>query len=302
MSLNKSVLRPQTQVILRQLLRHQRKIPSAFYCTLRQKIPVRDVTSPSGAITNRRYYFATFENIRNKMTSADADKSQGEKAQGEKSGRRKMSTEWKIISSFALGALSWFMNTYFDRQHARKEVQLELINRQIRDLYGPLYGNRLVQETTYRAVVGEHSRLRTYLAKANELKDADMIRRWRSFVLEVMYPLDKEAERLICKNAHLIVNSDFPEEFERFLTHLAQMQFVMQHWKNEQGKLESTKAFTDDDFLERNNASGIRGIKQMAAHVEQKYKELRAKQKQLIIETSADDQSITSLLSKMYKR
>jgi len=63
---------------------------------------------------------------------------------------------------------------------------------QIRELYGPLYSNRLVQMTTYETVVGEHKKLRTYLKIAEERKDAEMIRRWRAFVWEVLYPLDKE--------------------------------------------------------------------------------------------------------------
>ncbi|XP_078482416.1 uncharacterized protein LOC100184681 [Ciona intestinalis] len=300
MSLNKGLTGLHSRIVLRQLLSRNKRIPCAYFCSLKRK--EYDVMASSQAMRqNHVRYLSTLEFIRNKVTSFEGPKSEDGQRQGGRSGRWGVSTEWKIISSFALGVFSWLMTSYFDRQHARKEVQLELINRQIRDLYGPLYGNRLVQETTYRAVVGEHAGLQNYLKKAEEAKDADMIRRWRSFVWNVMYPMDKQAEQLICKNAHLIVNSEFPEEFEQFLTYLAQLQFVMEHWKNENGKLESVEEFTPDDFMIRNNAPGERGLKEMLSHVEQKYKELRAKQKQLIVETSADDQSVTSLLSKAFK-
>jgi len=63
---------------------------------------------------------------------------------------------------------------------------------QIKYLYGPLYGNRLVQEKTYRAVLGEHGGLKCYLKKAKDTNDAEMLHRWRSFMYNVLYPLDAQ--------------------------------------------------------------------------------------------------------------
>ena len=61
-----------------------------------------------------------------------------------------------------------------------------------------------------------------------------------------------------------------------------------QEWKTEDGKLEKTKDFTDRDFLEETNASGQTGLFEVLKHVEEKYKELRNKQKELTIELSAE--------------
>jgi len=42
-------------------------------------------------------------------------------------------------------------------------------------------------------------------------------------------PIDcRQAERLICRNAHLVADGVFPDEFELFLRHFARLQFVMQ--------------------------------------------------------------------------
>jgi len=65
--------------------------------------------------------------------------------------------------------------------------------------------------TTYETVVGEHKKLRTYLKIAEERKDAEMIRRWRAFVWEVLYPLDKE----VLLNSHFGLVVAYPN-FQNF--------------------------------------------------------------------------------------
>ena len=49
-----------------------------------------------------------------------------------------------------------------------------------------------MQEKTYRAVMGEHGGLKRYLKKAKDTNDAEMLRSWRSFMYNVLYPLDAQ--------------------------------------------------------------------------------------------------------------
>ncbi|XP_076808430.1 uncharacterized protein LOC143451615 [Clavelina lepadiformis] len=263
-------------------------------------VPVFERNKSQRLITN---FVPTTRQIQRPASTGTSSSESPESGQGGGGKRHwwQTSNEFKIITTIVIGAVSWVVTLHFDRKHAKMDVQLEHVSRQIRDLYGPLYGNRLIQEKTYMAVMGEHGGLKNYLRKAQETKDADMIRRWRSFVWNVLYPLDKQAESLICKNAHLIANSEFPEAFDHFLTHLARLQFVMERWKNEDGVLESVKEFTEEDFLEKYNASGERGIKEVLHHVTEKYKELREIQKKLKIDTMVEDgdHTITEVISKI---
>ena len=76
-----------------------------------------------------------------------------------------------------------------------------------------------------------------------------------------------------------------------------------QEWKTEDGKLEKAKDFTDRDFLEETNASGQTGMFQVLKHVEEKYKELRNKQKKLTVELNVEQegQFASALINKFIK-
>ncbi|XP_039274118.1 uncharacterized protein LOC120348069 [Styela clava] len=206
-----------------------------------------------------------------------------------------ISNEWKIITTIGIGIASWFVNAKQDRIHSRKQMKMNLVSSQLKELYGPLYGNRIVAETSYRAAMKEYGGLRNYLEQARKERDAEMIKRWRSYVWTVLYPLDEEAVDIICKHAHLIAEKDFPEEFDTFLKHIARMRFVMEQWKNEKGNLESTKEFTEDDFLEDTNSSGIGGSKSMINHLQLKCKHLRKQQQEYVEDISVDNLTLGML-------
>ncbi|XP_039255317.1 uncharacterized protein LOC120332178 [Styela clava] len=212
-----------------------------------------------------------------------------------------ISTEWKVACSFVVAVTSFFLNARYERIQVQKEIKLNRIQSQIKDLYGPLYGNRLVSDTSYRAVMKSHKGLKKYLSEARRKKDAEMIHCWRSYVWNVLYPLDKAAVDLILNNAHLIAQGEFPKEFEQLLMHAARMEFVMESWKNDDGALESAKRFDDDDYLEVSNASGLIFRTQILTHVKQKYDTLRDEQKQILLDISSDKQA-DDILAKIYQK
>lgn len=215
--------------------------------------------------------------------------------------RWNVGTDWKIAASIIVAVTSYYVTTRLDRVKLKKEMRLDQVENQIQKLYGPLYGNRLVSSTSYRAVMKKHDSLQKYLHEARVTKDADMIRRWRSFVMDVLYPLDKAAVELILNNAHLITHGEFPEEFINLLVHTARMEFVMQHWKSEDGKLEPTSEFTEDDYLESNNSSGMRGRSRALVHAKVKYENLREEQKRLSLEIGDYQQTDGVLLALVRK-
>ena len=68
----------------------------------------------------------------------------------------------------------------------------------MRKLYGPLYGNRLIERKTYQAVMGDYGSLKNYLKQAKENNNDQMVRIWRNYVRHVLYPLDKQVVSYYC--------------------------------------------------------------------------------------------------------
>ena len=62
----------------------------------------------------------------------------------------------------------------------------------MKNLYGPLYGNRLVRITAFKAAIGGSIDVEDYLKQAEEKKDAEKIKNWRNYVIKVLLPLDQK--------------------------------------------------------------------------------------------------------------
>ena len=90
------------------------------------------------------------------------------------------------------------------------------------------------------------------------------------------------------KNSHLIHDFKYPEEFNDFLNHSARFEFVVERWKNEQGKLETTTQFTQDDFQEDHNSTGEPNYKELFEHVSKKYEKLQNEREEIVLNLSGN--------------
>ena len=194
----------------------------------------------------------------------------------------------KFVSSAGLVAASYFSTWYLEREKAVKENAIKELDDQIRQLYGPLYGHCLVLKSLYASVIGDRSGMAEYLNEAEAKKDAGAIRRWRSFVWNNIRPLEREIHQVLVKNSHLIHDFKYPEEFNDFLNHSARFEFVVERWKNEQGKLETTAEFTSDDFLEDYNSTGEPNYNQLFQHVSSKYEKLQNEREEILLNLSGN--------------
>ena len=103
-----------------------------------------------------------------------------------------------------VGVASWSLAAWHQQRYQRKQQELNHLTSQIQNFYGPLYGNRLVYNSSYVCVTRcKHITLEEWLEAAQLLRDGERIIKWRSFYLETLHPLDIQAVRMIQQNAHL---------------------------------------------------------------------------------------------------
>ena len=72
----------------------------------------------------------------------------------------------------------------------------------------------LVYKASYAAICKKRD-LKDWLKEAQDTKNADMIRQWRKFHLDVLHPLDLAAVRLIKDNSHLYHQAGHKKPFVR---------------------------------------------------------------------------------------
>ena len=68
-----------------------------------------------------------------------------------------------------------------------------------------MYGNRLVRVTAYQAALGKYNDVDEYLKAAEQLKNPEMIQKWRKYYHTFILPLDQKVCNVIMfiKNATL---------------------------------------------------------------------------------------------------
>lgn len=182
---------------------------------------------------------------------------------------------WRLVSSAALVSISYFSTAYLERKKALKKEALSSLDEKIEKLYGPLYGHCFALKASYASVLGPRSGMKEYLNEAEQKRDADSIRRWRSFVWNNIRPLEREIHHVLTQNAHLIADKAYPTEFDDFLNHSARLEFIVERWKNQWGLLETTESFTNDDYLEEHNTPGEPNYQELFDHVASRYQHLQ---------------------------
>lgn len=133
-----------------------------------------------------------------------------------------------------LVAISGYLFTYLHQRHvSSKRAQLERVNSQLRDLYGPLYASLRANQSVWKAFTEnywpEHGE-DGFFGDGTNTSDKEK-ETWRIWVIEVFEPLNARIEKSILENGDLLQDGEFPEVFVKALAHIAAYRAVYQRWR-----------------------------------------------------------------------
>ncbi|HYW14223.1 MAG TPA: hypothetical protein VE871_19815 [Longimicrobium sp.] len=129
-------------------------------------------------------------------------------------------------------ALVGFIVTYaISLRLAVRKDQLDRVDRQLRDLYGPLFSLNRVSAEVYRAFRQEWRRdVQGYWSNAVPPTD-DEARAWRLCMVEVFFPLIARMEDLVIQHADLIDETEMPGCLLELVTHVSTYRAVLRAWE-----------------------------------------------------------------------
>lgn len=114
---------------------------------------------------------------------------------------------------------------------SRRSEQLELVNRRINDLYGPLYVVSSVGDLAHRALAAKlEGADGTRLRKPLDEEEYNELRLW---VTHVLMPMYERCERLLLDNASLMVEREVPECLLQFMAHVSGYKVVVEKWADD---------------------------------------------------------------------
>jgi hypothetical protein len=169
-------------------------------------------------------------------------------------------------------ALLGYLITYWNNLLiARRKEQLELVDRRISELYGPLYVATQAGWKAYKALLLKLNK-REVFDKDSPATEKEL-EEWRIWLKEVFMPNNELMERLIIEKAYLIQEEKMPECMLDLITHVSGYKALLAKWEK-------------GDFSE--NLSVLGFPQELREYAAQSYQQLKAKQLRLIGDSKAN--------------
>lgn len=164
-----------------------------------------------------------------------------------------------------------------------RKDQLERVNAQLRDLYGPLYALSVASEQTWTEFFKIYSPNPTGYWPVSNQRQAE---RWRLWMKEVFMPLNLQMEALVLKHSDLLVDQEMPKVLLDLSAHIEGYKAIMKEWDSkEQESLMQKEA----------NLSIINYPLGLSEYASKHYLELKRKQSELL--GALEDQSFVGSFS-----
>lgn len=177
---------------------------------------------------------------------------------------------WKVAAPLLVTIVLAFSGYYYTYQKdltlANRKAQLERVDRQLRELYGPLYALSNASTRTWKEFRSVYRPRRGYWG-TNPPPTKEEATVWRLWMTEVFMPLNLEMEALILRRADLLVESEMPMVLLDLSAHIAGYKPVLKSWDR-------------GDFS--HNVSLINFPGDLAKYAEDSYRALKAKQARLL--------------------
>jgi hypothetical protein len=129
-------------------------------------------------------------------------------------------------------ALVGFIVTYvISLRLAVRKDRLDRVDRQLRDLYGPLFSLNRASAEVYRAFRQEYRRgVQGYWSNPVP-PTTDEARAWRLWMVEVFFPLIAQMEELVIRHADLIDETEMPPCLLELVTHVSTYRATLRAWE-----------------------------------------------------------------------
>jgi hypothetical protein len=130
--------------------------------------------------------------------------------------------------------LGWFANYHLSRKKEaethRRETTQQQLERQIEELYGPLWGLIQQSKAIYHVAC---QRLPSVNGKVNQSEFNEQESEIWNYLKDTFFlPINVQTAQLLHTKAYLIESSEIPVSFKNFLTYQAQFEVLHRLWKD----------------------------------------------------------------------
>lgn len=197
-----------------------------------------------------------------------------------------MKLDWAIVIPIIIAFAGYFA-TYLNNMaiNVRKD-RLERVNRQLAELYGPLYALSKATDISREAFRQKYHPGELFLPidaiQSDEVRTAMML-----WMTEVFMPFNKTMEKLVVEHADLLIGSEMPQCLLELCAHVASHRVILKKWESgDQSEYAALVPFPGKALLE---------------YAEDSFQQLKQEQTQLL-RALEQRKLIAPLLKKQHKR
>ncbi len=179
---------------------------------------------------------------------------------------------WKFIVSILTTiaiALSGYLYTWNQsRSDAQYSAQLNRVNKQLKEFYGPLYTLVEADNLSFQYFV-ENTRpdVKIVYWSPDSPPNDEQKKAWRRWFMEVTIPGYLKMEKIIINHSDLLIEDDIPQPILDLSAHISGYKPVVANWK-------------EGDFSR--NSSFFNFPQDVRAYLRDSYKKLKLRQKYLL--------------------
>ena len=156
--------------------------------------------------------------------------------EGNKTLQEKEEKHWKfivsIVTAIILAGTGYLYTWNQSRSDAQYAAQLERVNQQLREYYGPLYALVEADDKSFQHFVNNtRPEVRNAYWDSNNPPNELQQKKWRTWFIEVTIPNYLKMEEIIMNHSDLLIEDDIPHPIIELTSHIAGYKTVVAAWK-----------------------------------------------------------------------
>lgn len=169
-----------------------------------------------------------------------------------------------IVVAIVTGSISYLTS----RRLHRKQSELARVDRQLSELYGPLYALSRSSDFSWVTFRQNHGADRLAYFDVEADVSPDEIESWCEWMTHVFMPVNRKMQEILLSKTELLISDDLPESLIALCSHVAEYEMILARWASG----------NRDVLTATNNHPG----RQLSEYAQTSYQFLRARQRTLL--------------------
>ncbi|MCM8570869.1 hypothetical protein NE848_15845 [Gramella jeungdoensis] len=136
------------------------------------------------------------------------------------------------VVTVTLAFIGYIAKYFNDLRITKRKDKLERVNRQLKELYGPLLSLTSSSDASWKQFRNTYRNYTPSYFNPNNPPSEKEKEIWRTWISTVFHPINQEIYTMVLKNGDLFIENEFPEPLRDLCAHYESYKPVIEQWKD----------------------------------------------------------------------